>query len=318
MTRICVLRGIRPAAVCGALGCLMVLLGCSDSQNPPGRLEDTLGGVKEGAPLAAGPSDPGVFQDITQYQAVRGTGGSSGGTRKKGGGDAQLEIRRTLQDLINAINSSDPSVALRMFNSAHVQALSAEKLSAISPTFDKLEDVRKQLTTLSDQIKADQLIEALRPTMPADPRIELADQEHGSVKTDVMKPIFGPDKTPPALNVAVEDNEWKFQLGAPLTPADVDAIVAYHTQLQKSLDQIFEWLSGAATLDEAKFKTVFAQAVAGKPVDIGESAGGEKPAGETAPGGEPNQPAEGQPPPPAPGGRHRPLPPPGGGEKQPG
>ncbi|MEW6251980.1 MAG: hypothetical protein AB1716_15165 [Planctomycetota bacterium] len=283
---------LRP--VCAALVGLGLLAGgCGESQDVPSRFDQVLGDTKEGAPLVRGALDKGILVDASTYQSPRAAGPAA--VSRGGGGegpgatparptarttDAQVAVSRDFTQLVQFAHDGLGENALRMFNKEHVQLLT-EKLDVIAATFDKVELLRLRVAKLSGEDKADKLLEPLRPSPPADQKIELVDAEHASITPNPLMVFFGPSRTTPALRAALVEGEWKFELEQPLTAEDVAAIEAYHQQLQATLDQIDEWLAGAAGLDEAQLQGALTKAVQGEPVELGAPAEG-------APAAEPN------------------------------
>jgi hypothetical protein len=102
----------------------------------------------------------------------------------------------------------------------------------------------------------------------AEPKLEILDARHASLTPNLAVILFGPAKAGLTLALALQDDGWKFQLDAPLTAADVDAIVAYHEHLQSALDQLVEWVEATPTLDEAQLQAALTKALLGQPLEL--------------------------------------------------
>ena len=264
-----------------------LLCSCGESQDTALPSGQTLGGVKEGAPLGRPAFDPGILQDATTYQPAKTPSGSAlvssaTPTEKRaaaaeGGGDAEQQVKTMVRDLVNALKDGEVDLALRMFNGDEVGALSA-KVDALLNTFEKV-DLLGRL--LRDKLKLDEAAVArlLGPLRGTDTGLkwDLLDAEHATLTPDPAAILFGPAKAPPALSLTRQGAEWKFQLGAPLSEADVDAIVAYQQQLQKSLDQIIDWLDSTGTTDEAQIAANLEKALKGEPLGLEGKAEGDRP-----------------------------------------
>jgi hypothetical protein len=116
----------------------------------------------------------------------------------------------------------------------------------------------------------------------AAPKCDILDAEHASVTPNPAGILLGPAKATPSLQLVRKEGEWKFQLEAPLTDADAEAIKAYHAGLRAALDEIVEWLEKTPAVDEAQLKKALASVVQGKPAGLE----GAAPAGQAgSPGG---------------------------------
>ena len=264
-----------------------LLCSCGESQDtalPSGR---TLGGVKEGAPLGRPAFDPGILQDATTYQPAK-TPSSSAIARSAtarvqpaaaagGGGDAETQVKTTVRDLVNALKDGEVDLALRMFSSDEVGTLTA-KVDVLLNTFEKA-DLLERLLRGKLQLDDATVARLLGPLRGGDATLkwDLLDAEHATLTPNPAAILFGPAKAPPALSLTRQGAEWKFQLGAPLSEADVDAIVSYHQQLQKSLDQIVDWLDTTGTKDEAEITANLEKALKGEPLELKAPAEGERP-----------------------------------------
>jgi hypothetical protein len=264
-----------------------LLCSCGESQDKALPSSQTLGGVKEGAPLGRPAFDPGIMQDATTYQPAKTPSSSTivtsaAPTEKRaaaaeGGGDAEQQVKTMVRDLVNALKDGEADLALRMFNGDEVSALNA-KVDALLNTFEKI-DLLGRL--MRDKLKLDDatVVRLLGPLRGADTGLkwDLLDAEHATLTPDPAAILFGPAKAPPALSLTRQGAEWKFQLGAPLSEADVDAIVTYQQQLQTALDQIIDWLDSTGTTDEAEITANLEKAVNGEPLELEGTAEGERP-----------------------------------------
>lgn len=300
-----------------------LLCACGESQESPTRQDQTLGGVKEGAPIGSHVRDPGILQDQTTYQPSRipggGAAGSAGKGPERGGGGApepaDKQVRGAVNGLVNAIKDGEVQLALRAFEPDQVKLL-GEKADDLFATFEKIDALTKLVASKLDPGKADKLAARLRGGGDAAPKIELVDGEHAGVKPNLAAALFGPVKAAPSMQLVLRTGEWKFQLDAPLTAVDVEAIVKYHQQLQGALDSITDWVASAAKVDEAQLVAAVGKAVAGQPLEL--------PApGAPAPEPKPDEAAPPEQPPAQPGGEGGEQPPPqpgpgGGRERRPG
>jgi hypothetical protein len=288
--------------------CLTGLLcSCGESQDTALPSAKTLGGVKEGAPLVRPAYDPGIMQDPTTYQPAKmptnATIARVSAPREEqpaaagGGGDAETQVKTAVRDLVNALKDGEADMALRMFNGDEVGALSA-KVDILLNTFEKADLLGRLLRgklQLDDATVA-RLVGPLRGDA-AGLKWDLLDADHATLTPDPAAILFGPNKAPPALSLTRQGGEWKFQLGGPLSEADVAAIVTYHEQLQQSLDQIVAWLDTSGTTDEAEITGNLDKALKGEPLELKAPAEAERPdAGKSpkpkAPGRGDNRPRE--------------------------
>lgn len=300
MTRIQLILG-------GGLCAGLLLCSCGDSQDTPSHYDRTLGDTKEGAPLAQGVSDPGILEDQIIYQPAKVQGGlgvgaaaDAGGERAVTGGDTDAQIREVVAFFINQIRDGDPGQALRVFNPEHVAALTEDNLDAIYGTLETLYE--SLVPKLEDQLGGPQT-EKLLGILGGDPESnltwEIHDADNATVSPNPSTILFGSLQTAPTMVLTRQAGEWKFQLEAPLTAEDVEAIVAYHENLREQLNKIIDWIYDAGTVDRAVLEEAVSQALQGQPVELPEVAAPEEaePEAETAEPAageeEPEEPEEG-------------------------
>lgn len=285
----------------------VLLCSCGESPDAPARHNRTLGDSKEGAPLAPAVFDPGVLQDAAAYQPTKPAGSLGSGIRTAGGrgdvtgGDADTQVRRVVENLINAIKDGEVELALKCFEADHVTALSEDQYDVLFATFSKVGGLLNLLSDKLDVSKAERLLGELRGSGAVEPKWDLLDADHASVRPNLALILFGPVKRAPSMAVGRQADGWRFQFDAPLTAADVEAILAFHAQLQDALDQIHDWVDASEKVDEAQLRTVLSQALAGEPIELGGPR--EEPA--VAPDGgrtAPSPPDRGRTAPPPPGG----------------
>lgn len=264
---------------CWLLGCgvwaTLWLGGCGDSQDPPDRLGRTLGGVKEGAPLAPSFVDPGILQDATTYQpprladafdvapAVRPALPSD----RSGTGGGEAAVRTALANLVNALRDGEVTLALRAFRGEDVRLL-FEQSEVLFVTCAKLDTLGRHLRGPFEPTKVDTLLAKVRGLGETLPNAEMLDPQNASVNPNPAALLLGPAKTTPTLRLAWDAGQWRFRLDAPLTKAEVDGIVAYHERLQEQLSDIIDWVARTPAVDEPTLRAALEAAVAGQPVEL--------------------------------------------------
>ena len=186
-----------------------LLCSCGESQDKALPSAQTLGGVKEGAPLVRSASDPGILQDATTYQPAKAPGGGTvvartARTEERGaaavaGGDAEQQVKTAVRDLVNALKDGDADLALRMFKGDEVGPLNA-KADVLLSTFEKVELLAR---LMRDKLQLDDATVArlLGPLRGEDPGLKwyLLDAEHATLTPDPAAVLFGPAKAPRAL-----------------------------------------------------------------------------------------------------------------------
>ncbi len=258
-----------------------LVAGCGESQTPT-RQDRILGGVKEGAPLGRGVADPGILADATTYQPAKltSTAGQTvplgrrapqpGSQREGSAPDADAQIKAAVRDLVDALKDSEPRLALRFFNPEQVQPLLEEdKVGTLLNTYEKVDLLRRHLEKKleADEAKVEQLLAPFRGG-EGELKWDVLDAEHVSISPNLTAPLFGPKATP-TLQLARQGDAWHFQLDAPLTADDVSEIVAFHEQLQTSLDRIVNWVATAEAVDTDQLPSLLAQALQGEAVEPG-------------------------------------------------
>ena len=311
---------VRNVLLLGTALLVGLLCACGESQDQPAQQDRTLGGVKEGAPLGAGATDPGILQDLSTYQPPKLPGGGAAASSSKDtrGGATPAEapdkqVRAAVVAFVNALKDGEVQLALRAFETEQVKLLS-EKSDELFATFERIDGLAKIVGSKLDPTKAEKLAARLRGGGDAAPKIELVDGEHASVKPNVAAVLFGPTKATPSIPVVLRNGEWRFELDAPLTAADVEAIVKYHQQLQAALDSMSEWAAAAATVDEAQLVAAVGKALTGQPLELPAAGTPDEPkpdeaAPPEAPPAEPGAEGGEQAPQPTPRGRGRGRPP---------
>jgi hypothetical protein len=263
------------------LWAVWLLAGCGESANVPTRQDRILGGVKEGAPLGRGVADPGILADPTTYQPARVTGvgqGSGPGRRlaqaaakaDEPAPEADAEVKTTVRDLVNALTDDDPQLALRFFDPEQVRPLlDKENVGTLLNTYEKVDLLRQHLERklAPDEARVEQLLAPFQGAA-GELKWDVLDANHVSISPNLTAPLFGP-KAAPTLQLARQDDDWRFQLDAPLTDDDVSAIVAFHEQLQESLDRIVEWVATTETVDTDQLAALLATALQGEVVEPG-------------------------------------------------
>ncbi|MBP7748192.1 MAG: hypothetical protein KA383_18925 [Phycisphaerae bacterium] len=267
MVRFAVMLGIG----WGAVG---LLCSCSESQEPPIGRERTLGGVKEGAPLPKSVADPGILQDPANYQPAKVPGApvapvtAERGATEDAGSGPEDEVRAVVTRVAEAFSKGDIDVVLRAFDAEQLGPL-AERSELLAATLEKMALLER---LLGEKLKVEEgeaqaVIQGLTAGMLPALQIDVLDAEHVSVTPNLTAVLFGHVKATPALQMVRADGEWKIQLDAPLTEEDVTQIVAYHEQLQTSLDQVVDWAEKAETIDFAELQTMLTRVMTGQPLD---------------------------------------------------
>ncbi len=252
----------------------------------PTRQDESLGGVKEGAPLARGVFDPGILADASAYQPTKVAGstelampalrpdGAAGG---RAAVDIDAEVKAAVRDLVNALKDGEVELALRCFDPEHVRPL-AEHAGTLLDTFDRIDRLRRFLEQRlgADDTRAEQLLGALRG---ADLGLtwDILDTEHASVSPNLAAVIFGPKATP-TLQLARREGEWRYQLEGPLSDADVEAILTFHKELQRALDAVTDWVAATEKVEPAQLAELLAKALAGEPLELAVPEGDATPA----------------------------------------
>lgn len=256
-----------------------LLCGCGESQYLPTRQDRTLGGVKEGAPLGRAVADPGILAEPGTYQPTKVAGsseavpftrrtGPAAAQRGESGGGTDVQVKAAVRDLVNALQDGEVELALRSFDPEQVQRL-MDKVDTLLNTFEKIDLLRRFLEKKLqvDESQAEQLLAALHGG-EAELKWDILDAEHASISPNFSALLFGPKATP-TLQLARQAGDWRFQLAAPLSAEDVDVIVAFHTQLQRDLDAVIDWVATAETVDTAQLSTLLTKALQGQPIEPG-------------------------------------------------
>jgi len=261
--------------------------GCGSSQEPT-RQDQTMGGVKEGAPLGRSVADPGILAEGAGYQPAKLPAGAEAAPvagrraeatpkRADSGADADTQVKAAVRNLVNNLKDGEIEVVLRSFDAEQVAPL-LDKVDPLLNTYEKVGLLQRHLAKKMEPAKAEELTAPLRGG-EANLKWEILDPNHASISPNLTQPLFGPKATP-SLELVREGGEWRFQLAAPLTAADVEEILAFHQQLQKALDAIVEWVATSATVDEAQLQTLIGNALRGEPVEPQATASKAEPEGE--------------------------------------
>ena len=252
----------------------LLLTACGETQDEPSRNNRSVGSVKEGVPLAARVTDPGILQDATAYQPAKLPAGQTGDLPRPARppapapvADPAAEARSTTVDLANAIHDGEIELALRLFNTEQVKPLTAH-LDVIYATFEKMDLLQRLLSEKLDAVRAERLLGELRGGAQ-EYKTDVLDAEHASVTPNPAALLFGPEKATPSLQLVRQKGEWKFQLQAALEDADVKAIKAYHEQLQAALDRIVAWVDARPTLEAEEVQAELVKARDGQALSIG-------------------------------------------------
>lgn len=259
---------------CG-VGVVFLVGACGESQDSPTRLGGTLGGVKEGAPLGPPIVDTGILQDATAYQPPRMAEGFDAVPEVRptplpergGAGGAEAAVRTAVANLVNAVRDGEVTLALRAFRSEDVRLL-AEQSELLFATFATLDTLGRHLKGSFDPTKISTWLAKVRGVGGDLPRWELLDPQNASVTPNPAALLLGPTKATPVLRLVLDSGQWRFRLDAPLTKADVDAIVAYHQELQEQLGRIIDWVARTSAVDEATLSAALDAAVAGQAVEL--------------------------------------------------
>lgn len=235
----------------------------------------------EGAPLGRDVADPGILADASTYQPAKVPSSSEGAAglrrspgatakRSESSGDADSQIKAEVRNLVNALKDDDVKLALRSFDPEQVRPLMDKvNLNVLLNTYEKVALLRRHLEKklAPEESKAESLLGPLRGS-ESELKWEVLDADHVSISPNLALPLFGPKATP-TLQLARQGGEWRYQLEAPLTAEDVNAIVAFHGQLQKSLDALVEWVATSPTVDEDQLRALLAKALQGEPAEPG-------------------------------------------------
>jgi hypothetical protein len=278
----------------------LLLTACGEAQDANTRSNRSVGGVKEGAPLAATVSDPGILQDAASYQPAKLPAGQTGDLPRPARpvapipvADPASEARDTAAALVDALKDGEVELALRLFNAEQVKPLRAQA-DVIYATFEKIDLLQRLLVEKLDATRAERLLAELRGGA-AEPQTDLLDAEHASVAPNPALVLFGAEKTAPNLQLVRQKNEWRFQLQAELTDGDVQTIKAYHEKLQAALDRLMAWVDASPTVDEAQLQAELSKARDGRPLSIGGGDAGDDEATKEGPEKKPGQGGTGQP-----------------------
>jgi hypothetical protein len=278
----------------------LLLSACGEAQDANTRINRSVGGTKEGAPLAATVSDPGILQDAASYQPAKLPAGQTGDLPRPARPAAAVaaanpaaEARDTVRALVDAIRDGEVELALRLFNAEQVKPLVAQA-DALYATFEKIDLLQRLLVEKLDATRADRLLAGLRGGA-TEPQADILDADHASVTPNPALVLFGTEKAAPNLQLLRQKNEWKFQLAAALTDADVKAIKAYHEQLQAALDRLVAWVDASPTADEAQLQAELDKARDGQPVTIGGTDAGDDETTKDGPEKKPDPGGRGQP-----------------------
>ncbi len=261
----------------------LLMASCGETQLPPTRVTLPLGGGASAAPLVLGGADMGILRDQTAYQPAAGgpAGGGASGTAAGGGaasGDAAAQVAQTVRDFVNVLKDREMEVVWRFFDAAHIAALSEDDRNVVAETMvDKLDFLRRSVESKLDTASAAQALGAL--TAAAAPTINVIDADHATATPNLCLALFGPVKATPSMSLARVNNEWKIQFDAPLTADEAKQIVEFHKNFQAGIDKVIEAIEQSDTLDVAKLAEALGKALAGQPIDMAPSGGGEKPAG---------------------------------------
>lgn len=247
--------------------------GCGDPQSNPAR-NSVVGGDRFGAPVPRGVSDKAIVGDLSGYTpakppTVGAAGESKGTTGRDTGGAPSDDITGALTTLASNVSSGQVEVALKTFNPKHVEALAAKDVSdAMYVTFESVDQIRKILISKFDPAKAGALGAALFNFAEGAPDVQQVDADNASISPNYATILFGPTITKNALKAQRVDGKWQFQLDKPITAAEAKEIVAYHTKLKATLENIWAAIDSGAVADEAKIKEMLIAARNGQDVEI--------------------------------------------------
>lgn len=290
-------RAHRCWSVVSGLGLALLLCSCGDSQDTSSRFNRVLGGTKEGAPLAPGGSaDTGILSDATAYKPTTPPGAPDGGgpgapARPATPADVKVELEAFANEFAGLVAGGQVTAALDRFNAEQV-ALLKNSADPLLNTFEKLDLVGRHLGAKLDPQVAEQTLATLLKAAAAAPEVNVLDADHASITPNLSTLLFGPVRPTPAMAVVREAAGWRFQIEPPLTQDDVDQIVAYHRQLQATLDQVMNTLDTAEQVDPTQIIALLAQALQGEapppapdqpPAETQPAAEGERPAGAAPP-----------------------------------
>ncbi len=277
--------------LCGLSLGVLLLSACGEAQDEPARLNRSLGGTKEGAPLGLRVHDPGILQDAASYTPAKlpqpaadadGSFPSAGATPARRESDPEAEVAAAVADLVAALQDGEVELALRLFNTDQAKPL-RELADVLYATFERIELLERLVAEKLGARRAAELVGVLR-VGAMEPKWELFGSDRASVTPNVACVLFGPAKAGTSMQLARQKTDWRFQLATPLAEPDIKAIRTYHEGLQAALDQLVDWVTAEATLAEQQLKAELGHALQGQPISVGEAGAAKPEAGEPKPG----------------------------------
>jgi len=258
------------------VGAALVLCSCGEAEDPPSRLNRTIGGVKEGAPLGRAAVDPGILQDPSTYQPAKLTGvqgGSGFGDDfgdASGAADETTQVNRVVAQLATNVKEGRVELILGSFRPDDVAVLTGDEaaMTVLFNTFDTIDPMERSLVDALDINRAEQMLAIVRGLAGAEPTWELLGPGHVSVQPNLASLLFGPERKTPTLALGLSDDGWKYELDSPLTADDVSGILDYHEKLQDALDEVTSWLDAGEGVTEERVREVLTKAVAGEPLGL--------------------------------------------------
>lgn len=252
----------------------LTICACSDSSEPTTGASRTLGGVKEGAPIAPGVLDVGILQDATSYQPTK-PPPSSGSPApvalakdpKEQAAQAKAAATELFGKFAAALAQGEVDGILGLYDAEQVGTL-PEHAAELSATFTKLQAMQQALEDKADPELKEQIAGSLGGAAMTEPTIEIADKEAKRVQIapNLGMLLLGPKRAPPTepMRLAEREGKWVIDLGDPLTEEEVTEIVAFHSQLQAALDAAIRLVGEAETVDMMQLGVIMAQALQGE------------------------------------------------------
>jgi hypothetical protein len=249
-------RSVRNAVL--ATVAAVVICGCERNDDPPSPFNQGLGAAGEIVPTAEPRVDMGILQDQRAYKPadVRGLGAGVDA------GDAMAQIRQLVDKLLAARQNGDVDAILALFNPEHVEALSES--GALFDTFDATKGVEDVASSKLGPEVVDQYRDQRREDIRGNLNIEIHGASSASVTPNLVRDLLGSYATD-VMKLGKDGGEWKIQLEAALTEADVAIIDQRLQEIQLQLSNIVPRLQNDEIVNAEQFLDAMRAVMGGAP-----------------------------------------------------
>jgi hypothetical protein len=221
----------------------MLLCSCGKSSEPPRRSTQVEGSGALAAPVEPAAPDMGILQDPAQYQPANFTPPPSkakpppADAAPKAATEASAAAREFALEALEIVQSSKFAPVLDMIDADQVKALREDDATILrtQEAFVEMEQLLKQ--KLGADV-VDELNVEIRKTMADSLQVEMTGPDAATVTPNILSGLFGPEVSGPDIKLVQVAGEWRFELDAPLTDADVAKIAEFHKTLQAAAQQV--------------------------------------------------------------------------------